>query len=99
MSNAFRVGTNGPVAGKEIQGASLRWTILRQWFVGNGASLDILPIRPHVVVLEFEIMSKRVEQSKPGGQVPKVVVELDDVWLPLEKDMEARGITVEEDDD
>lgn len=57
------------------------------------------PERPHVAFLEFEVLSKRAEQSKPGGQVPKVVVELRDEWLSLEEDIVAQGITMDEDGD
>ncbi|OAL23844.1 hypothetical protein AYO20_10864 [Fonsecaea nubica] len=57
------------------------------------------PQRPHVVFLEFEVMSKRAEQSQLGGQAPKVIVELCDKRLSLERNIEARGIFINEDGD
>ena len=67
------------------------YAVLRTFFLS--------PERPHVVFLEFEVLSKRAERSKPGGQVPKVVVELRDEWLSLEEDIAAQGITMDEDGD
>lgn len=67
------------------------YAVLRTFFLS--------PERPHVVFLEFEVLSKRVERSKPGGQVPKVMVELRDEWLSLEEDIAAQGITMDEDGD
>jgi hypothetical protein len=52
-----------------------------------------------VVFLELEVLSKRAERSKPGGQVPKVVVELRDQCLSLEEDIAAQGITMDKDGD
>jgi len=57
------------------------------------------PQRPHIVFLEFELMSKRAEQSQPGGQVPKVIVELDDKRLSLQQDIKAKGIVVDQGSD
>jgi hypothetical protein len=45
-----------------------------------------------VLYLEFEATSKRAEQKEPGGQIPKIVVELHRVSLSLEEDIRARGI-------
>jgi hypothetical protein len=48
--------------------------------------------RAHVLYLEFEATSKRAEQKEPGGQIPKIVVELHRVSLSFEEDIRARGI-------
>lgn len=52
-----------------------------------------------MVFLEFEVLSTRAERSKPGGQVPEVVVELRDEWLSLEEYIAAKRITMDEDGD
>lgn len=49
-------------------------------------------------VPEFEEKT-RVEQSQPGGLIPKMVVELRDERPSLEEDLEGKGVTMEEGDD
>lgn len=66
-----------------------RYAVLRTFYLS--------PERPHVVFLEFEVLSKRAERSKPGGHVPKVMVELRNERLSLEEDIVAQGITMDED--
>ena len=56
------------------------------------------PERPHVLFLEFEVEFQRAKQSKPGGQIPKLIVELQDEQLALEQDIEAKGIVIDESD-
>jgi hypothetical protein len=51
------------------------------------------------VFLEFEVLLTRVEPSKPGDQVPKVVVKLRDEWLSLKENITAKGITIDKDSD
>lgn len=55
------------------------------------------PQRQHVLFLEFEVASRRA--TLPSGQVPKVIVELDDEYLSLEEDIAAKGILASEDGD
>lgn len=47
--------------------------------------------------LEFEVLTKSGEQSKPGDQEGKVVVELSDVSMSLASDIQAKGIAGHED--
>ncbi|KIW63457.1 hypothetical protein PV04_10293 [Phialophora macrospora] len=55
--------------------------------------------RAHVLYLEFEATSKRAEQKEPGGQIPKIVVELHRVSLSIEEDIRAKGIVLASHDD
>jgi hypothetical protein len=57
------------------------------------------PRREHLVNLEFESVSKRAENVEHPGPVPKIVIELDNPRLSLERDIEAKEIIIVEDDD
>ena len=54
---------------------------------------------PHLVVLEFEIASKRAEQTERDGPISKIVVNLDDELVSLETDIESKEIIAEEEGD
>ena len=56
------------------------------------------PKRAHVVYLEFQVLAERTEKTLSSGQIPKVIVELRDEQLPLEQDIEAKGIVIDESD-
>ncbi|OCT48572.1 hypothetical protein CLCR_04347 [Cladophialophora carrionii] len=72
--------------GQYARRGSLELARLRTFFLSTE--------RAHVLYLEFEATSKRAEQKEPGGQIPKIVVELYRVSLSIEEDIRAKGIVI-----
>ncbi|EXJ54273.1 hypothetical protein A1O7_09611 [Cladophialophora yegresii CBS 114405] len=83
LGQAFWVPLTG---GQYARRGSLELARLRTFFPSTE--------RAHVLYLEFEATSKRAEQKEPGGQIPKIVVELYRVLLSIEDEIRAKGIAI-----